>query len=244
MSIDIDHVLRHFRVGHKLVFANHPIAEIVSLNHPIIEIMDIHHKKWFLNQDHLANVDYSDFLSDLASVIAQHCPNSAIIGSARQALLIMQPGDTFQNGGEYLATLIDVKSDGEKGPVLTFRDVNEKRRQVYPWLLPDDFTYEGFVEQIRKEIKNFQSTSDEPALTRYFKNEFIPKMLSQMDYDNLRWGDTWLMQPTKAQEEEIQEHINHYFEYYQQFGKKVPWLKVAGYAIIAQAREDHPEWLL
>ena len=67
MSIDIDHVLRHFRVGHKLVFANHPIAEIVSLNHPIIEIKDIHHKKWFLNQDHLANVDYSDFLSDLAS---------------------------------------------------------------------------------------------------------------------------------------------------------------------------------
>ena len=104
-----------------------------------------------------------------------------------------------------------------KGPVLTFRDVNEKLRQVYPWLLPDDLTYEGFIEQIRKEIKNFQNSSDEPALTRYFKNEFIPKMLSQMDYDNLRWGDTWLMQPTKAQEEEIQEHINHYFEYYQQF---------------------------
>ncbi len=244
MSIDIDHVMRHFRVGHKLVFANHQIAEIIAVNNPIIEIRDIHHKKWTLNQDHLVDVSYSDFLNDLASVIAQHSPDNAIIGSARQSLLLMNLGDPLQIGEDYLATLIEVRPDERKGPVLTFRDVNEKRRQIYPWLLPDDLAYEDFLTQFRWEIKNFQATSDEPALTRYFKNEFIPKMLSQMDYDNLRWGDTWLMRPSRAQEEDIQEHINHYFEYYQDFGKKVPWLKVAGYAIIAQAREDHPEWLL
>ncbi len=50
-------------------------------------------------------------------------------------------------------------------------------------------------------------------------------MLSQMDYDNLRWGDTWLMQSVESQEKTIQDHFNHYFEYYRLYGKKVPWLK-------------------
>lgn len=244
MSIDVDRVMRHFRTGHKLVFSNHPIAEIISVSNPLIEIKDIHGKKWFVNQDHLANLSYPEFLSNLASVIAQHCPENAFEGSARQSLMAMTLGDTLENSDGYIASLVEIKPNGGKGPILTFRDVNEMRRQVYPNLLPDDLTYNEFVYQFQGKIRAAQATSEEPLLSRYFKNEFIPKMLSQMDYDNLRWGDTWLMQSVESQEKTIQDHFNHYFEYYRLYGKKVPWLKIAGYAIIAQAREDHPEWLL
>jgi len=243
MAIDIDHVIKHFRVGNKLIFADRPIAEIMSVKNPLIEIQDVHQKRWLVNQDHLANLSYTDFLSDLASVIAHHCPASAAKGSARHKLMMMKPGDTIQNSDTYLATLIEIAQDDGKGPVLVFRDVNEKRRQIYPRLLSDELSFDGFVTTLQQEINLYQTISDEPILTRYFKNEFIPKMLSQLDYDNLRWGDTWLMRPSRPQEIDFQEHINIYIEYFQHFGKKVPWLKVVGYAIIAQAREDHPEWL-
>lgn len=243
MAIDIDHVIKHFQVGNKLTFANHQIAKIISINNPMIEIADIHHKRWLVNQDQLINLSYTDFLSDLASVIARHCPVNARVGSAIDKLMKMKPGDTLQNDESYLATLIEITPDSGKGPVLTFRDVNEKRRHIYPWLLADDLSFDEFVTTMRSEINLYQALSDEPVLIRYFKNEFIPKMLSQMDYDNLRWGDTWLMRPSRPQEIDFQEHINKYIEYFQHFGKKVPWLKVVGYAIIAQAREDHPEWL-
>ena len=244
MSLDADHVIKHFEIGHKLIYSNHEIAEVVSIKLPIIEIRDIHGRKWALNQAHLGAVKYATFLSNLADVIAKKCPAEAPAGSARQVLINMKTGDPLQDNAGYLATLIDVYSDNGKGPVLTFRDINEQRTLVYPQLLSDDYPFEAFIEQFRNGVIHVQNNTDEPALLRYFKNEFIPKMLSQLDYDNQRWGDSWMMLPSGGQEADIQEHIDQYFEYFNQFGKKIPWLKMAGYAVIAQAREDHPEWLL
>lgn len=244
MSIDADHVTKYFQVGHKLTYLNHKVADIIAINRPIIEIRDIHGKKWALNQAHLGALKYATLLSNLADVIAKNCPESAPDGSARQVLIGMKPGDTLQDEAGFLATLIDIHPDNGKGPFLTFRDINEQRSQVYPWLLSDEYPFDAFLEQFRYGVTHVQNNSDEPALLRYFKNEFIPKMMSQLDYDNQRWGDSWMMLPPGGQELDIQKHIDQYFEYFTQFGKKVPWLKMAGYAIIAQAREDHPEWLL
>jgi hypothetical protein len=244
MSIDVDHVIKHLQVGHKLIYLHHDIADILSIAQPTIVIRDIHGKKWVLNQDHLNTVKYEIFLDDLAAIVAKNCPGDAPEGSARRVLLQMNAGDSLEDSAGYLATLIDISPDSGKGSVLTFRDINEQRSQIYPRLLPNQFSYDAFLEQFRNGVTQAQECADEPILLRYFKNEFLPKMLSQLTYDNERWGDSWLMIPAEGQEAYVQEHIEKYFEYFNQFGKKVPWLKMASYAIIAQAREDHPEWML
>ena len=244
MSIDADHVIKHLQVGHKLIYLRHDIADILSITQPTIAIKDIHGKKWTLNQEQLTTVKYETFLDSLAAIIARNCPVVAPEGSARQVLLQMNSGDALEDSAGYLATLIDISPDSGKGPVLTFRDINEQRSQIYPRLLSNKFTYNAFLDQFREGVVHAQECSDEFTLLRYFKNEFLPKMLSQLTYDNERWGDSWLIIPPGGQEAYVQEHIEKYFEYFNQFGKKIPWLKMASYAIIAQAREDHPEWLL
>lgn len=244
MSIDADHVIKHLQVGHKIFYSNHNIAEVISINHPTIEIKDIHGKRWALNQDNIGPVKYSTFLEELAAVIAKNCPEELPEGSARQVLINMKPNDTLQDEAGFLATLIDIHQNSGKGPVLTFRDINDKRSQIYPKLLSNHYRFSEFLAHFRKGVIRAQKDNDEPALLRYYKNEFIPKMLSQLDYDNEQWGDSWLILPPGGQEADIQNQIDQYFEYFHQFGKKIPWLKMASYAIIAQAREDHPDWLL
>jgi hypothetical protein len=79
---------------------------------------------------------------------------------------------------------------------------------------------------------------------QYFQDEFIPKMLAQMANDQDRYGDTWLMSYTDGPEDHIRGRFDEYFQQFEESGKPMPWHKVAGYAIIAQARQDHPEWLM
>ena len=244
MSIDVDHVIKHLQVGHKLIYLHHDIADILSITPPTIVIRDIHGKKWVLNQEHLNTVRYEAILDDLAAIIAKNCPSDGPEDCARQVLLHMNSGDSLKDSAGYLATLIDISSDSGKGPVLTFRDINEQRSQFYPKLFSDKYSYDAFLERFRNGVTQAQESADEPALLRYFKNEFLPKMLSQLTYDNERWGDSWLIIPPGGQEAYVQKRIDEYFEYFNQFDKKIPWLKMASYAIIAQAREDHPEWLL
>ena len=79
---------------------------------------------------------------------------------------------------------------------------------------------------------------------QYFQGEFISKMLVQMANDHDHYGDTWLMSYAEGMEGHIRGRYDDYYNQFEQSGKPVPWLKVAGYAIIAQARQDHPEWLV
>jgi hypothetical protein len=74
-----------------------------------------------------------------------------------------------------------------------------------------------------------------------FIKEFVVALLKQLEDDEKRWGNTWLQRPREGQEFRIGEHIASYFDQYKNANKPVPWLKIAGLAMIAWIRENHPE---
>ena len=74
-----------------------------------------------------------------------------------------------------------------------------------------------------------------------FMNEFIDALTGQLEDDDKRWGDTWLKRVRGGQEQRIESDINNYFDQYRNGGTPIPWLKVAGLAMIAWIRDNHPE---
>jgi acyl-ACP thioesterase len=82
------------------------------------------------------------------------------------------------------------------------------------------------------------------SLMKYFEEEFVPQMRRQLEKDYERWGDTWRHRPEDGQEMRIKARFNDYFDMFEHASTNVPWLKIAGNAVIAQARIDHPEWLM
>ena len=77
-----------------------------------------------------------------------------------------------------------------------------------------------------------------------FVDEFASRLKEQLKSDRERWGDTWRHRIRGGQEERIFSHFSNYFDMYLHGGNSVPWLKVAGLALIAWVREKHPETLL
>lgn len=75
-------------------------------------------------------------------------------------------------------------------------------------------------------------------------SDFAEELLSQLDSDEERWGDTWRRLPREGQEERILDNIDRYRWQFENAGHPVPWLKVAGLALIGWIRENHPEVLL
>lgn len=71
--------------------------------------------------------------------------------------------------------------------------------------------------------------------------DWLPKFTSalreQLIEDQLRWGDTWLRRPRLGQEERIFARFDEYIHDYRVEGKPIPWMKVAGLALIAWVRE-------
>jgi len=74
-----------------------------------------------------------------------------------------------------------------------------------------------------------------------FLPEFSKALEAQLQDDEKRWGDTWLQRMPEGQEVRIEEHIKTYFDQFRNAGHPVPWLKIAGLALIAWVREQHPE---
>jgi hypothetical protein len=244
MSINAARFLKRIYVGSELLFSDQVVAEIVQPNSHIIKIRDIHGKYWSINQEGLRNVIYHVFMENLAETIARSHPKNVSQTGAQKILNNMNVGDELHDQQGFMARLVEIDKHNNLGPSLVFQDVNENHQQVFLNLIPYSLDFKLFLKDFRWRIKRTAESTTEPILLQYFKNEFIPKMLAQMDYDNKRWGDSWLFEPLAGQEKSISEHVNEYFDFHDQLGKKVPWLKVAGYAIIAQAREDHPEWLM
>lgn len=71
--------------------------------------------------------------------------------------------------------------------------------------------------------------------------EFVEALKEQLESDQKRWGDTWKDRPEEGQEERIWEHIRTYFDQWKNAGVPIPWLKVAGLAMIAWIREFEEE---
>jgi hypothetical protein len=74
-----------------------------------------------------------------------------------------------------------------------------------------------------------------------FMPDFSKALTEQLKSDFSRHGDTWLELPRASQESRIEGTIADYFDDYYTKGTPVPWLKIAGNAMIAWIREQRPD---
>ncbi len=76
-----------------------------------------------------------------------------------------------------------------------------------------------------------------------FVEEFAERLKAQLESDQLRWGDTWRQRPRENQEARGMARFQDYYDQWKNAGIPMPWLKIAGEALIAWVRENHPEEL-
>jgi hypothetical protein len=75
-----------------------------------------------------------------------------------------------------------------------------------------------------------------------FLPEFVIELENQLREDAKRWGDTWLKRTREGQELRTKETFRDYFDQFENSSIPVPWLKIAGGALICWVREKHPEF--
>jgi hypothetical protein len=74
-----------------------------------------------------------------------------------------------------------------------------------------------------------------------FFSEFVLELDKQLEKDELRWKNAWLHYTREGQEDRI---FNRFDEYHRDYREKqiaIPWLKIAGYCMIAWLRENKTE---
>ena len=74
-------------------------------------------------------------------------------------------------------------------------------------------------------------------LTDYLP-DFVSALTAQLKADQQRWGDTWKQRPREGQELRGFARFHDYESQFTNAGAPVPWLKVAGEAMIAWVREQ------
>ena len=77
-----------------------------------------------------------------------------------------------------------------------------------------------------------------------FLPEFSKELQAQLESDEKRWGNTWQHRDGGGQNERIYAEFDAYRDQNRYGGNPIPWLKVAGLALIAWIRENHPEVLI
>jgi hypothetical protein len=77
-----------------------------------------------------------------------------------------------------------------------------------------------------------------------FMEKFATALTDQLKDDQKVWGDTWRKRVILGHEDRIYSHLTDYYDQWKNGGVPIPWLKVAGLAMIAWIRENHPEALL
>lgn len=77
-----------------------------------------------------------------------------------------------------------------------------------------------------------------------YLDEFTVALKEQLLSDAKRWGDAWLdKDDVPGQETGVLGKITNYHNNFMKKNIPMPWLKVAGYALICWIRENHPEIL-
>ena len=71
--------------------------------------------------------------------------------------------------------------------------------------------------------------------------EFTKALEEQLASDQLRWGDTWKQRSIEGQELRTKARFDDYFAQFENSGKSIPWLKVAGAALICWVREQNKQ---
>jgi len=74
-------------------------------------------------------------------------------------------------------------------------------------------------------------------------SEFTTALFAQLEEDHERWGDTWRQRDIQGQEERIFAKLREYYDQWKNAGTPIPWLKVAGLAMIGWIRTERPEVL-
>jgi sugar (pentulose or hexulose) kinase len=71
--------------------------------------------------------------------------------------------------------------------------------------------------------------------------EFVKVLEAELERAQKKWGDTWLNRPRAGQEARIERDLADYFDRFKHAGQPIPWHSIAGLALIAWVRENHPE---
>ena len=74
-----------------------------------------------------------------------------------------------------------------------------------------------------------------------FLPEFIEALKTQLKEDEKRWGDTWKKRIRGGQVDRIYAEFTTYRDQFENAGIPIPWLKIAGLALIAWIRDNNPE---
>lgn len=69
--------------------------------------------------------------------------------------------------------------------------------------------------------------------------EFTKALEEQIEKDDERWGDTWKERPKEGQEMRTKARFDDYFSQFEHAGVNIPWLKIAGGALICWVREQN-----
>ncbi len=69
---------------------------------------------------------------------------------------------------------------------------------------------------------------------------FAEALGKQLEMDQERYGDTWRSVPPGELADEIYNHLERYWVEYSRDKMPIPWLKVAGLALIGWVRSTHP----
>jgi len=77
-----------------------------------------------------------------------------------------------------------------------------------------------------------------------FMGQFEYALIEQLKEDDERWGDTWRQRDVGGQEERIFAKLRDYYDQWRHGGKPIPWLKIAGLAMIAWLRTERPDVLV
>ena len=74
-----------------------------------------------------------------------------------------------------------------------------------------------------------------------YLDDFYEALQNQLVEDQERWGDTWKHLGKDGQETRIFTRYGDYWNAYLEQNVSVPWLKIAGLAMIAWIRDNNPE---
>jgi len=71
--------------------------------------------------------------------------------------------------------------------------------------------------------------------------DFCKALTHQLTEDEKRWGDTWKQRGRDGQEERFISWLQDKIDQYRNAGVPLPWLKIAGEALIGWVRETQGE---
>jgi hypothetical protein len=77
-----------------------------------------------------------------------------------------------------------------------------------------------------------------------FIDDFAKALKEQIAEDEKRWGDTWRHRTIEGQVDRMMARFVDYQDQHNKGGVPMPWLKVAGEALIGWARDNNSDYYL